>query len=121
MFDTSLETAVCVGGVVSFVFLLAFLALMRYLNYRETLALAERGLVRPQAEPKDGKGALRGGIMTSAVGLALSVGLWSFGRYDSGYPLGFGPWMIVGLLPLFVGLGLILIYVLTRKPEGKEK
>ena len=33
--------------------------------------------------------------------------------------MGFGPWMILGLLPLFIGLGLILIYVVTREPKDK--
>ena len=37
----------------------------------------------------------------------------------SGYPGGFGPWMILGLLPLFIGLGLVLIYVVTREPKNK--
>jgi hypothetical protein len=119
MFGSSLEIAVCVGGVVCFVFLLAFLVLMRYLNYRETMALAEKGLVRPQVETKDGKRTLHAGIITTSIGVALTLSLWSIDWRGGRYPLGFGPWMIVGLLPLFVGLALILIYVLSHEPKDK--
>ena len=115
MFGSSLETAVCVGGVVGFVFLLAFITFMRYFNYRETLALAEKGLVRPQTETKDGKGSLRAGIITTGIGLALTLGLWSIGWYGSGYPFGFVPWMIAGLLPLFVGLATSRIRLTSKQ------
>jgi hypothetical protein len=51
----------------------------------------------------------------------LTLGLWSIDWERTRYPFGFGPWMIAGLLPLFVGLALILIYVLTQEPRDKEK
>jgi hypothetical protein len=35
-------------------------------------------------------------------------------------PFGFGPWMLAGLLPMFFGLALILIHVLTREPQSKN-
>ena len=58
--------------------------------------------------------------MITAVGLALCVGLWPIGFMAGNiYPLGLGPWMLIGILPTFFGLALILIYVLTydrRKP-----
>ncbi len=84
-----------------------FIALMRYLNYRETLALAEKGLVRPAKVQSNGKNVLRWGIVIASIGLALIVGL---------FPTD-GPVMLVGLLPTFFGLGLVLIYVLTREPD----
>lgn len=86
-----------------------FIALMRYINYRETLALAEKGLVRPVKERGNGLSALRWGILLASIGLALIVGLFNIG----------GPVLLVGLLPTFFGLGLVLIYVLTRKAESK--
>jgi hypothetical protein len=111
------ETIVCAGSLGFFVLLFGFILLMRYLSYRETLALAEKGLVRPQRERNGGgRAALIWGIIITALGLALTLGLWPLGFIGFGatsYPLGFGPWMLVGLLPLFFGLGLILIYVLT--------
>jgi len=100
------------GGVIA---VLALIAFFRYLSYRETLALAEKGLARPE-KPHNGKGTLRWGILLSAIGLALCLGLWPLGaNVGSRYPLGFGPWMLFGLLPLFFGLALVLIYVLTKE------
>ncbi len=105
-----------------FVLLFGFIVLMRYMSYRETLALAEKGLLR--AEPRgDGKGALRWGIAIAALGLALSLGLYPLGWVAGHgiYPLNFGPWMMIGLIPLFFGLGLVLIYVLTYPDKSKQE
>jgi uncharacterized protein DUF6249 len=94
--------------------LLAIFGFLRYMNYRETISLAEKGLTRP--EPKTESGLLRWGILITALGLALSLGLYPVG-FSSGYdyPLHLGPWMLGGFVPLFLGLGLILLHVLTRK------
>jgi hypothetical protein len=121
----------CVGSLGFLVILLGFFVVMRYLNYRERLALAEKGLVRPEPARGNGKDTLRWGIAIAAVGLALCIGLYPVGyasdaaRLGSGssgtYPLHFGPWMLVGLLPTFFGIGLILIYVLTREEKPKDE
>ncbi len=104
----------CIGviGVLAIIF--GFLAFMRYMNYKETLALAEKGLTRPEKKP--GKGLLRWGIVITAIGTALSLGLYPLG-FDSAqnYPLHLGPWMLGGFVPLFLGLGLILLHYLTEK------
>jgi hypothetical protein len=104
----------CLGiiGVLAIIF--GFLAFLRYLNYKETIALAEKGLSRPESRSKSG--LLRWGILITALGLALSVGLYLVG-FSSGqtYPLGLGPWMLGGFVPLFLGLGLILLYFLSHK------
>jgi len=47
---------------------------------------------------------LWGGVMTAMSGLALLLGLST---------LGMGAWLIGGLLPLFVGLGMVFIYFYT--------
>jgi hypothetical protein len=111
-----------------FFIIFGFIALMRYLSYKETLALAEKGLVRPERARGNGKGALIWGILVTAIGVALCFGLWPLGFLisgrDGGFPLGLGPWMLAAFLPMFFGLGLILVYVLTRegkKPEDKAK
>lgn len=107
----------CISIVGVLLVIFGFIAFLRYMNYRETIALAERGLSRPERmEAKDGKGLLRWGIIVTALGIALSVGLYPIG-FASGYdyPLGLGPWMLGGFVPLFLGLGLILLHVLTRK------
>jgi hypothetical protein len=108
-------------GLLFFLILFVFLVVWRYLQYRETLALAEKGLLKMEGgrvdQRGDGKGALRWGVVIAALGLALTAGLWPLGFY-SGYPLGLGPWMILAFIPLFFGLGFILIYVLTKN-NGK--
>jgi len=104
----------CISIVSVLLVIFGFIAFMRYINYRETLALAEKGLTRP--EQKNGKGLLRWGILVTALGLALSLGLYLVG-FDSAenYPLHLGPWLLGGLVPLFLGLGLILSHFLTQK------
>jgi hypothetical protein len=120
-FDPSIIYAPFCCGIMFFIVLFAFLAVWRWLQYRETLALAEKGLLKTEGgrleKGANGKGALRWGVVIASLGLALTVGLWPLG-INSVYPLGLGPWMIGAFIPLFFGLGLILIYVLT-KDEGK--
>ena len=102
------------------ILLFGFIVLMRYISYRETLALAEKGLVRPEMAHDNGKGALRWGIVIASLGLALCIGLYPLGWLGGGgvYPLNLGPWMLAGFIPLFFGLGLVLIYVLTSEDKS---
>ena len=104
----------CLAVIGSLAIIFGFLAFLRYMNYRETITLAEKGLSRP--EPKTKKGLLHWGILITALGLALSIGLYPIG-FSSGasYPLGLGPWMLGGFVPLFLGLGLILLHFLSHK------
>ena len=103
----------CVSVVSILVVVLGFVAFMRYLNYKETLALAEKGLTRPET---NSQGLLRWGIVVTALGFALTIGLYLFGYDASGnYPLHLGPWMLGGFIPLFLGLGLVLLHYLTEK------
>jgi len=91
-----------------------FVVTMRYISYKENLFLAEKGLIHP--EPKTQKGTLRWGVVIAAVGIAFTLGLYPLG-FATGeeYPLHLGPWMLAGFVPLFLGLGLILIHYLTVK------
>ena len=104
----------CFAITGSLAIIFGFLAFLRYMNYKETITLAEKGLPRPATKPRGG--LLRWGIVITAVGLALSVGLYPFG-FSSGYdyPLHLGPWMLGGFVPLFLGLSLILLHFLTQK------
>ena len=104
----------CLSIVSVLVVIFGFLAFLRYMNYKETLALAEKGLAKP--ENKSPKGLLRWGIVLTSLGLALSLGLYfiGFGSANN-YPLHLGPWMLGGFVPLFLGIGLILIHYLTGK------
>jgi len=104
----------CIGVVSVFAIIFGFLGFLRYMNYKETIALAEKGLTKPQTKP--GKGLLRWGIVIAAIGLALSLGLYTIGfNYGEEYPLQLGPWMLGGFIPLFLGLGLLLLHYLTDK------
>ena len=104
----------CISIVSVLLVVLGFLAFLRYMSYRETIALAEKGLTRP--ESRANKPLLRWGIVVAALGLALTIGLYFFG-FDSTdiYPLHLGPWMLGGFVPLFLGLGLILLHYLVEK------
>lgn len=104
----------CLGVVVILTIIFGFIALLRYLNYRETIALAEKGLTPP--EKKNSKPLLRWGIIITALGLALTLGLYTIGFSGTdSYPFHLGPWMLGGLVPLFLGLGLVLLHYLTEK------
>ena len=104
----------CLGIVGSLTVIFGFLAFLRYMNYRETLALAEKGLTKPEA--KSGKGLLRWGIVITSLGLALTIGLYLIGFASAeNYPLHLGPWMLGGFVPLFLGLGLVLLHYLTER------
>ncbi len=107
------------GTIFFFGTFLAFFAYLRYLRHKEVLALAEKGLVHTR-HTRNGKGTLRWGIVITALGVALSLGLYPLGWLipDNVFPLKFGPWMLVGLLPVFFGLSLIAIYLLTQKTKG---
>ena len=103
----------CLGSISFVLIVFSFFAFLRYMRHREILTLAEKGLVYP--ERRNGKDTLRWGIVITAIGLALIVGI---------APVAWGnfwPLLLIGLLPAFFGLGLVLIYILTREPQEKEE
>ncbi len=122
--------------------ILGFILLSRYLKYRETLTMIQHGITPPQpmmAPPPmprppvavqqgnggGGRATLIWGLVLTGIGIALTLALWPIGfiaNSASGnsinFPLGLGPWMLAGFVPLFVGLALILGYVITRPERG---
>jgi len=88
---------------------LGYVTLNRYITYKERVALMRSGFP-PEAMQRDARerhgnrGVLWGGVITAMSGLALLLSLAT---------LGMGVWLIAGLLPLFVGLGIVLIYYMT--------
>ena len=122
------ELAVCVVPSAFLVAIFGTIVLVRWFKHREILAMVEKGLLPAQyaqymsaSRGRGGQGLLGWGIALVMLGLALMIGLWPIGFMRAGvenpYPLGFGPWMLAGLIPLFIGLALLIIYFLTRKEE----
>ena len=72
----------CFGTIVVLAIIFGFIAFLRYMNYKETLALAEKGLTRPDA--KNSKGLLRWGVVVTALGAALTLGLYPIGFLAGG-------------------------------------
>ncbi|BCY16193.1 MAG: hypothetical protein GYA12_12030 [Chloroflexi bacterium] len=119
MIDNGPYVIICAGAILSLLIFFGFIVLMRYINYKENLLMAEKGIVRMAPEKKRGKGLLIWGILVTATGLALCLGLYPLGLMGNGmsFPFGLGPWMIAGFLPLFVGIGLVLVYIITANDE----
>ena len=92
------------------IIVLLFVTLNRYIGYKERVALARLGfsvedLNRAAGPRRHGsRGVLWGGVITAMSGLALLLGLAT---------LGVGAWLLAGLLPLFVGLGMVIVYFTT--------
>jgi hypothetical protein len=105
----------CISIVSVLLVIFGFLGFLRYMNYRETIALAEKGLTRPERlEAKNSTGFLRWGIIITALGIALSLDSISLAAQVETIR-SLGPWMLGGFVPLFLGLGLILSHFLTQK------
>lgn len=88
---------------------LGFVTLNRYITYKERVAMMRSGfpveaMHRDAQERQGNRGVLWGGVITAMSGLALLLSLAT---------LGMGVWLLAGLLPLFVGLGIVLIYYMT--------
>lgn len=101
-----------------------FAAFLRQKKHQETIAMIEKGMLEAPKNKANGKGALRWGIVIAFLGAALSIGLYPLGFVFSHgtYPLNFGPWMLLGLVPAFFGLSLIVVYYVTQdKTEDTEK
>ncbi len=125
MMGELLSILACIAFLGFFLIVFGFFAYWRYLQYREVVVLAEKGLVRPALTSANGSGPLRWGIVIAALGLALSLGFYPIGFLIDApgrlFPLHFGPWMLIGLIPLFFGLGLILIHVVTREHKARRE
>lgn len=105
-----------------FAIIFGYLAYNRWLTHKEMLLFAEKGILPPNtndwhARKNESPASIKSrnsGIFTAAIGLALCIGLYPLG-WRSGFFLGIGPWMLGGLIPLFIGLTKILIWVLGQQ------
>jgi hypothetical protein len=105
-----------------FVLSLLLAVLFRVLRHREIMQAISKGLLPPDQTAKDrGSDALRWGIVIASLGLALSLGLWPLGVNTPQYPLGVGPWMLLGFIPFFLGLGLVVVHLVSRPGEAKSE
>lgn len=108
---------------VSFIFLVifGFFAFMRYLRYKETIALAERGLLRPERPRGRGNSRrmFKWGILILCVGVGLFCTLTPIALLTE-EPAAAVIGVILGALPASFGLGLILADRYTRKDGDAE-
>lgn len=112
--------------------------IIRILAHRERMEMMRMGIPPPIGQrdarryagpPMDmynGENAQRSlhrGISLAFVGLALTIGLSFIGYHSSGGPLNGptivpGPWLLGGLIPMFVGIAQIIIAILSGARAG---
>ena len=86
-------------------------AYFRYLKFKETVALAENGLIRSSnRHGRRPQRYLKWGVILISIGVALFLGLLT---------IGIGPWLLGGLIPMSFGGGLVVIGYLTEN-DGFE-
>jgi hypothetical protein len=112
----------CAGFSIFFILIFGTIVLLRWFQHKEVLAMAEKGLLPDQyakylkAPRPRGRGFLVWGLVLAGLGLALVLGLLPV-AINNVY---MSPLLLLGLMPLFVGLGLLIVYFVTRK-EGKAE
>lgn len=114
--DVAIGIVVVCGANLFFASILGFFGFLRYLKHKETVALAENGLLQavPDQQPISNPRRVRWGIILMALGMALCIGLYPIGwiAMPGELPLNLGPWMLAGLIPFFFGMALLVIHYL---------
>ena len=115
-------TIVLLGWVLIIAIFLGFIVLLRYLKHRERMALITHGINPNRLDkPYRNRGLLRAGLITMMVGLSLTIGLYPISFLlpptFPAAPFHLGPWLLPGLIPLGVGIGLIGSYYLEQSPQ----
>lgn len=117
---------VFIGWLIALAIFFIFIVLLRYLQYRERIAMLSYGM--HPSRTRRGAGLLRAGLITAMVGLTLTIGLYPIGfllpPLYAATPFHFGPWLLPGLIPLGVGIALIASYYLEREtflPGGEHE
>lgn len=104
-----------IGSVIVFLVVFGFAAYNRYLQHKETLALAEKGLLPPDNSEDKSKNILRWGMIFSILGAILVLAMVPF-AWNNYWSL-----FLLGLLPLALGLGLALVYVFAQDDPPPQK
>jgi hypothetical protein len=114
------------GWLIALATFLGFIVLVRYIQYRERMALITHGF-NPNAVRKRRRsgGILRAGLITMMVGLSLTVGLYPVSfllptAVDAA-PFHLGPWLLPGLIPLGVGIALTISYYLEQNSLAHDE
>ena len=112
-----------IGWLIALILFLGFIILLRYMQYRERIALLTHGINPNELRrQRRNQGILRAGLITMMVGVALTIGLYPLGFLLPGTfssaPLHLGPWLLPGLIPLGVGLALLCSYYLESNGQN---
>lgn len=117
----------CIATIAFFALVFGFIIMLRWFRHREVMAQIQQGLVpedhRWETDSDRALRKLRGwGLGLAALGLALVIGLYPFGFVtQEPWPLHFGPWMVVGLIPLFVGLALLITDYASQRNRAPQE
>jgi hypothetical protein len=117
----------CTATFAFFALVFGFIMVWRWLRHREFMAQIQHGYV-PSDQRAETANAwashklLGWGLALAALGLALLIGLYPFGFVvREPWPLHFGPWMLLGLIPLFIGLALLITYYVSRQNQEAQE
>ena len=116
---------ILVGWLIALAIFFGFIVLLRYIQYREHMAMISSGMhPRSLRRQRRSGGMLRAGLIIAMVGLTLTIGLYPIGfilpPIYATIPWHLGPWLLPGLIPLGVGVALITSYYLERDAPPAE-
>jgi hypothetical protein len=115
------------GALAGIVLGLGFFALIAYLvylfvykriqmNHELRMEMIRQGMT-PQLE-REGYGSLKAGIVSAAVGVGFLIALVIGANAGDDQ---IGGEIVIGLVPLFIGVGLVAFHLLTRRQLRREK
>src|SRR5947209_13881637 len=116
---------ILIGWLIALAIFFGFIVLLRYIEYRERMAMISSGMhpTSLRRQRRSG-GMLRAGLIIAMVGLTLTIGLYPIGfilpPIYATIPWHLGPWLLPGLIPLGVGVALITSYYLERDAQPAE-
>lgn len=87
-----------------------FVIILRIFSHRERMAMIAKGIAPPgeEAAERTPQSQLRRALTSTLVGVALLLGLLT---------LGIGPWLLGGLIPMFIGIAYLISYFAATDRE----